>query len=267
MSGVPNHEERAYRAWDILISRASKHETITYVELAILLKLHHRVERFFLAIIQKYCLNEKLPPLTILVINKSGIPGTGFNAWDIKNFDEGIKLVYEYNWKSIPNPFEYAKTGDASSDYVKKLISTPERSQDVYSIIKGRGIAQQIFHDALLEVYGKSCAFCGISFKEALEATHIIPWSKCDSKNRLNINNGLLLCSIHHKLFDYGIITVNSDYKINFLKSKSKINILTKYDTLLTVDLQGKNISLPKDKKHWPKIEFIEEHDKIVLSF
>lgn len=263
MSSITNQEERAYRAWDILINLASKNEKITPIELARLMDLkHHRPERYFLAIIQKYCLDEKLPPLTILVISKSGIPGKGFIAWDVNNLDEGIKLVCEYNWRTKPNPFEYAKNGDTSASYVKKLISTPVSSKDVYSRIKVRGIAQQIFRDVLLEVYGKSCAFCGISFKEALEATHIIPWSICKTEDRLNINNGLLLCSIHHKLFDSGLITFNSDYKIKFLKSKGKIDTLTKYDILLTVDIQDNNIYLPKDRKHWPKIEFIEEHNK-----
>ncbi len=263
ISSIINQEERAYRAWDILIHCASQNKKITYKDLASLLNLkHHRPVRYVLDIIQNYCLNEKLPPLTILVVNQSGRPGPGFIAWDINNFDEGIKLVYEYNWNNISNPFDYAKTGDTSANYVKKLISIPESSQDVYSRIKVRGIAQQIFRDALLEVYGKSCAFCGISFKEALEATHIIPWSKCNSKDRLNINNGLLLCSIHHKLFDSGLITINQDYKIKFLNNKGKSNILTKYDILLTLDLQDKNIFLPKDGKHWPKIEFIEEHNK-----
>ena len=264
MSDFINQEERAYRAWNILVNCASQNKKITYKDIASFLNLkHHRPVRYFLDIIQNYCLNEKLPPLTILVVNQSGFPGQGFIAWDVNNFDEGIKLVYEYNWKNIPNPFEYAKTGDTYSDFVNKLISIPESSQDIYSKIKVRGIAQQIFREALLEVYGKSCAVCGITFEEALEATHIIPWSKCNTKDRLNINNGILLCSLHHKLFDSGLLTVTSNYKIKFLDGKSKIKNLTKYDTLFTLDLQDKNIRLPNDRLHWPKIEFIEEHNKM----
>ena len=96
MSDFINQEERAYRGWDILVSCASQNKKITYKDIAGVLNLkHHRPVRYFLDIIQDYCLNEKLPPLTILVVNKSGFPGPGFIAWDVNNFDEGAKLVYE----------------------------------------------------------------------------------------------------------------------------------------------------------------------------
>ena len=46
--------------------------------------MHHRVISHILSKIQDYCLEEKLPPLTILVVGKSNRhPVTGFIAWDI----------------------------------------------------------------------------------------------------------------------------------------------------------------------------------------
>ena len=47
-----------------------------------------------LGLIQNYCIEEKLPPLTILVVDKSGKPGTGFIAYDVDKLAEGMALVY-----------------------------------------------------------------------------------------------------------------------------------------------------------------------------
>lgn len=40
------------------------------------------------------------------------------------------------------------------------------------------------------------------------------PWSVCEQLERLDPNNGLLLCPNHDKLFDGGYITFNSDMNI-----------------------------------------------------
>jgi len=85
-----NQVERAYRAWPILIARAENETPITYGELAGSFGLHHRAVRYVLGVIQDYCLNEDLPPLTILVINaQTGTPGPGFIAWDMEDLDRG----------------------------------------------------------------------------------------------------------------------------------------------------------------------------------
>ena len=70
-----NQVERAYRAWPILIKRAESRSTSTYGELGQALGVHHRAIRYVLGVIKDYCLEEGLPPLTILIINASGRPG------------------------------------------------------------------------------------------------------------------------------------------------------------------------------------------------
>jgi hypothetical protein len=81
-----NQVERASRAWPILTDRAKKRSTITYGELGQALGVHHRAVRYILGVIQDYCLEEKLPPLTILIVNASGKPGSGFIAFDLDKF-------------------------------------------------------------------------------------------------------------------------------------------------------------------------------------
>ena len=69
-----NHYERAFRAWPLLVKAAEDHETITYKDLAAHLGIHPRPIRYVLAVIQDYCLAEKKPPITILVVGSCRSP-------------------------------------------------------------------------------------------------------------------------------------------------------------------------------------------------
>ena len=47
-----------------------------------------------------------------------------------------------------------------------------------------------------------------------LVASHIKPWAKSDEHEKLDLDNGLLLCPNHDKLFDGGYITFNENGSI-----------------------------------------------------
>ena len=53
-----------------------------------------------------------------------------------------------------------------------------------------------------------------LSNKDFLIASHIKPWSKCKSNQKLDVNNGLLLCPNHDRLFDEGWISFDEIGKI-----------------------------------------------------
>lgn len=258
-----NQEQRAFSAWTILTSCARKNEPITYGELGRQLSIHHRAIRFILGVIQEFCMTNELPPLTILVLNKqTGLPGEGFIAYDIENSQDGINKVYAFNWSSLTNPFEYAQVGTTEHQLIDDLVNSPEKSGDVYTKVKVRGISQRIFRQALIKVYECSCAICGLSFEEALEASHIIRYSQSNSGQRLDVRNGLLLCSTHHKLFDNGYITINQNYTIDYFDNEEKSGEYTNYDRLMTVSFHGQTMKLPNDKKHLPNKQYLEQHQK-----
>lgn len=258
-----NQEQRAFLMWPILTNYAKKNKTISYRELARQMNIHWRPIRYILSPIQNFCMKNELPPLTILVLNKlTSLPGDGFIAYDIENSQDGINKVYAFNWDSIANPFEYAQVGTTENQLIDDLVNSPEKSADVFAKVKVRGIAQQIFRKALLEVYNYSCAICGLSFEEALEATHIIPYSQSNKEQRLDVRNGLLLCSTHHKLFDNGLITINKDYTIEYIDDEENKAGYSRYDCLMTYDLHGKSILLPKAEKHLPNKQYLEQHRK-----
>jgi putative restriction endonuclease len=58
------------------------------------MSIHHRALRFVLGKIQDLSLGEKLPPLTILVVNQDTTrPGEGFIAWDVDDLAVGYDPV------------------------------------------------------------------------------------------------------------------------------------------------------------------------------
>lgn len=256
-----NQEQRANLAWPILVECAAQNETITYSNLAKKLDLHHRAMSHILGVIQSYCISENLPPLTILVVSKSAkIPGNGFIAWDIDDMNAGLQEVYQFKWSSIDNPFLYAANGSTKKSFVEELISTPDNAREILSQVKSRGIAQVIFRSALLHIYEEKCAFCGLTFEDALEAAHIIPWAKASQQQRLDPRNGLLLCSTHHKLFDAGYMSVSASGEILYLDPQGKWDGYSTSDKVMTIDLHKKQVFLPKIDIHQPFLESLADH-------
>lgn len=258
-----NQTERARLAWNFLTSVAASHDTCTYGELGEAIGIHHRAVRYALSLIQDYCSEseEKHPPLTILVINSSGRPGKGFIAHDLSDFDNGLERVWSHDWKSTPNPFEFAIDGTSWKSLVEDLTDDPDNSGDIYVKVKSRGIKQLLFRDALLKAYKSQCAFSGIQIYEVLEACHIIPWSLSSPQQRMDIRNGILLNSLHHKLFDKGFITINSDLQMLYDDVKYKPS---KFEESLTSSLHKKSMFIPKLIKHRPLAENIEKHNMLI---
>jgi len=202
---VVNQEARACKAWDILVALAPHGKIISYEELAKALGTHPRADRFVLELIQRHCIENCLPPLTILIVNKqTNEPGPGFTAWNHDNLVEGRAEVRYHDWTKVLNPFAYASDGTTAGELVNRILTSPETSEEVYTKVKVRGARQMIFRQALLKAYNGQCAFTGMSFPETLDAAHIIPWSQCSSDLRMNPRNGILLLCCHHRLFDQG---------------------------------------------------------------
>jgi hypothetical protein len=109
---------------------------------------------------------------------------------------EAVRSTYRYSMSLPTLPYEEflrdtAGLGDTEA----------ERAQKVR-------IGQDRFRAALMEYWSGACPLTGISNPELLRASHIIPWSECDSdQERLNAYNGLLLSSLWDAAFDGGLVT------------------------------------------------------------
>ena len=86
---------------------------------------------------------------------------------------------------------------------------------DKEAVVKIR-IGQGKFRQKLLS-RDKKCILCGIENPELLISSHIKAWKDCTSATeKLDINNGIMLCSLHDALFDKGLISFDDGGQILF---------------------------------------------------
>jgi putative restriction endonuclease len=127
------------------------------------------------------------------------------------------------------------------------------------AIVKAR-VNQSFFRSAVLAAYGSQCCITGLSVRELLTASHIVPWS-IDTKNRTNPRNGLCLNAIHDRAFDCGLVTVTPDYRV--VISGALKRSLTAEDSIcrkLMLDYEGQRIKLPE--RFVPDQEFLRYHNE-----
>lgn len=100
-------------------------------------------------------------------------------------------------------------------DEIKNDALIPETEKT--AIIQSR-VGQGIFRKSLFDKYQGRCIITGIDHPKLLIASHIKPWAVSSNKERLSVENGLLLSATYDRLFDSGLITFDSYGKI-FLSS------------------------------------------------
>jgi putative restriction endonuclease len=257
-----NHAQRAAHAWPILCDYAKRRSTITYGELAHRIGIHHRPIRFVAGAIQEYCIVERLPALNVLIVNAdTGIPGHGFTARPEDELTAAFEEVFQFDWSSVQNPFEYASDGTTEAALVEAVLQgMASRREEVYATVKVRGILQRIFRLALMKAYDGQCAFCGLSFEEALEAAHIVPWAESTHEKRLDPANGILLCANHHRLFDTGWMTLGVDGTIHYYDPHGQDGPYTTSDRTSSVALHGMKALLPCKPGHCPSENALRHH-------
>ena len=75
-----------------------------------------------------------------------------------------------------------------------------------------RRIGQDVFRRGLFEFWDGRCAITGLAVPELLRASHIKPWTDCDTDaERLDVFNGLLLAPHLDAAFDSGFIAIGDD--------------------------------------------------------
>ena len=142
-----------------------------------------------------------------------------FRRWDM-NYDEE-KFIQQITGQNIilnsycnPN----ISLGQLSGDIETSVINQTEKDQ----LTKIR-IGQGTFKNKLLKT-SHCCKICDLDDVRLLIASHIKPWKYSNNYERLDRNNGFLLCPDHDSLFDKGLICFDQNGKIIISKS---LNIQT----------------------------------------
>jgi hypothetical protein len=118
---------------------------------------------------------------------------------------------------------------------------------------------QSNFRKGLNEIYDNKCAICGLDIEELLRASHIIPHAENDETAK-DLDNGILLCTLHDSLFDSGLITIKHE--------KGKYNIyisdrLKQSENPVAKDIfkSLQNGSFHEPKHHKPSDESLQSHN------
>ncbi|MDT0628076.1 phosphorothioated DNA-binding restriction endonuclease [Alteromonas sp. W364] len=114
------------------------------------------------------------------------------------------------------------------------------------------------FRREVLNAYNAKCSICGFDARLndelfALEAAHI-KWKQFNGP--CEVNNGLAMCSIHHKALDKGALSVTTEMTVKIsdmvICSGMAEAFLWKYD--------GKEISIPRQTGKQPLPKYFEWH-------
>lgn len=129
-----------------------------------------------------------------------------------------------------------------------------------------RRLNQDYFRKSLLELYDYRCCVTGLAAEPFLVASHIKPWSDSDPlTERTNVENGLLLNTLHDIAFDRGLITFSDSYEVVISR---ELRLMCASDTSGVVrwicDPQRNRISLPST--HRPKREYLEYHRDVIFK-
>lgn len=118
------------------------------------------------------------------------------------------------------------------------------------------------FRRSVLEAYLYCCSTCGFSLRcgdalVGLDAAHI-RWHAFGGPSE--VTNGVALCSLHHKLFDLGVITIGLD---RHLRVAAAVNGLSA--SRLIEQLDQRPLTLPRDASLHPAPDHVAWHHRQVF--
>ena len=160
-------------------------------------------------------------------------------------------LMYDGNWlnREIETVIDTAEQEDVlkvqldnSVDEIDKEIETKQlQGEEREALIKVR-VNQSAFRKLLMRRY-THCCLCDVDDESLLVASHIKPWARSNHAEKVDVNNGLLLCPNHDKLFDRGYISFDNGGHIvisDELSENSAISMNIKND--MQIELSNDNI-------------------------
>ena len=157
---------------------------------------------------------------------------------------------------------DWAGTADAIAE-ANQAIGAPQRDDDVAPPAIGEDVVTQtkvrrgqaLFRATVLSAYQGRCCVTGLADPRLLNASHIVPW-RDDPANRLNPRNGLCLSAIHDRAFDRGLITFDTDLRLQL--SEELAGSQNQFVHQAFGAYAGRQIELPE--KFTPDLTLIQHH-------
>ena len=140
---------------------------------------------------------------------------------------------------------------------VPEFLAEPDQARYGEPRLITPRLGQGAFRLEVTDAYMRRCAITGERTLPALAACHIKPYADLGPHQ---VNNGLLLRSDLHNLFDLGYLTVTHDYKVKVSRRiREEFQNGRHYYELDNQLLQV----LPEDEKSRPAHEFLEWHNTL----
>lgn len=152
-----------------------------------------------------------------------------------------------------------AKLASTQLDFLgdQRMIAEPELRYGTPTLVQPR-LGQGSFRVIVTDAYQRRCAITQEKTLPTLEAAHIKPFS--DSGPHL-VENGILLRSDIHRLFDTGYVTVSPDYHFEVSR-----RIHEEFDNgRYYYGFHGEKIHAPADPRCKPGREFLTWHNENVF--
>jgi putative restriction endonuclease len=163
----------------------------------------------------------------------------------------------QFIWKNLQDAWITVKTFDLNQE--ARRIEEERARYGKEAVIRPR-LGQGAFRVIVTEAYGRACAITEEHSLPALEAAHIKPFNKSGPHA---VNNGILLRSDCHRLFDRGYITVTPDYRIEVSRRlKEEFENGRSY-----YPFDGKQLNhLPKSVADYPRKELLNWHNEAIFK-
>jgi hypothetical protein len=169
--------------------------------------------------------------------------------------DKSVKPYVVGRWENgsfqhyTNSEIEEIKVEDRFREEAPEIANNIEKELDLQGLKGEERIAatkvrvnQTVYRKGLLRRY-KHCCLCGVSDDNLLVASHIKPWSDSEANEKLDFDNGLLLCPNHDKLFDLGYITFDDNGSIiisNNLNDVDKVFMNVNPEMRVTLSYKGR---------------------------
>lgn len=185
------------------------------------------------------------------------------DCWDCQKMPKFGRLCFQSNGHNYYLSL-YIKEG---SEY--KSIQKFYANQDVKNIChfgdkcterlqqSWARVGQGVFRNKMIKMWNGACSVTGCEMKEVLVASHAKPWRDCNSKEKVDEHNGLLLVPNLDALFDKFLITFDEKGKIQIRKEVEKECKKLNITKNMKVDFARLNESDQKSVQY-----FLAEHRK-----
>jgi len=135
--------------------------------------------------------------------------------------------------------------------------------------LEGQGVAGRRkmrdprFRDLVLRAYERRCAVCGYDGRlgdklVGVEAAHV-RWHTDGGPDR--VENGLALCSLHHKMFDLGVIGLTGGLEVKVSRDFSGREAVGE----MVLRYQGRGLVGPQAGEPVVGVEYLRWHDRNVF--